>query len=83
MSNPTATEQVTHFAVDGPDVQKMIWDHLLPAVTGQPKDHAIIGMLALSALLMKPDATMDELSAAIQGATQVLVTALSTTGKVN
>ena len=84
MSNPTATDHITHFTVDGPDIQKMIWDHLLPAVTGLPKDQAIIGMLALSTLLMKPNASLDELQSAIQGATQVIVTALSTpTGKVN
>lgn len=67
---PVANVRIEHVEVPGPILQAIVWEKLMPALEGLPVDHCILALIAFSILLMKPDVTMEELSAAIKNASE-------------
>lgn len=83
MSQSNFTE-ARYAEVPGEAIKEMIWGRLMPAVEGTPVDHAILGMLAYSILLMKSDVDYPTMQAAIKAATEAIVlTIVPPQGAVN
>jgi len=77
-NDPEQDAMIEHVEIDGRVIQQLIKERLLPALEGTPTGYAIMCMLTLTVLLMKPDCNVEELKRAVQAASETIVLALST-----
>lgn len=71
-------EVIREVEVDGKVIESVIYDKLLPALEDIQKNHAILAMLTMTVLLMKPEITLDELQSTVMGVSGYIVTAITT-----
>lgn len=77
--------------VDGVDIQRVVWDRLMPALNGeampeaQPETFPIqfMSILTLAVLMMSPNIHIDDLQRVVLSVNEYLVLQLAEPGQVN
>ena len=75
------TPLIEQVNIDGKLVKQVIEDRLMPALEGCPVQHAVLAMLSLCVIALKPNADMEELKNVVQGASEFFVVALADVGE--
>lgn len=63
---------ITHVRLSALETQRIIEQRLLHALEGEPVDYTLMALFTLSAMLMKPEVTSEELAAAVHDMSQHL-----------
>lgn len=63
--------------VPGAEIQQLIWERLMPALDGLPIPHAVLAMLSFCVIILKPNATPDELGFTVEEASKMIITSLA------
>lgn len=69
--------QIYKIEASGKDIQALILAKLGPAVEGEPVSLAVLSMLSLSILLMKPDITVEQLQDCVLSTSSYMITCLA------
>ena len=70
--------------IDGEDIQRLIFNKLGPACEGEQLSHAVLGMLTLTVLLLKPQVDIAQLQECVKGTSEYMMMVLSEpVGEVN
>ena len=75
-----APHTVYRMQATGEEIQDIIKIKLAPAIDGEPMSIAILGMISLSILLMKPDITLERLQECLDGVSGYIITYLVSLG---
>ena len=63
--------------VDGSVIQQLMYEKLMPACEGEHTGHAILALLTLSVIMMKPDVTTEQLRNCVMGMSEHVVLQLA------
>lgn len=63
--------------VDGETIQQLMYEKLMPACEGEHTGHAILALLTLSVIMMKPDVTTEQLRNCVMGMSEQVVLRLA------
>ena len=64
---------IQHVSVDGRDIQRLIFDKLVPTVEGEELMHSVLAMLTLVFILLYPDIKMDDLQKAVMNTSEFMI----------
>jgi hypothetical protein len=68
---------VQQVSVDGKDVQRIIFDRLVPAIEGEDFKNSVLSMLTLAILMMKPNIAIEQLEQVVMGTSEYMVMAMA------
>ena len=63
--------------VDGKDIQRLLFDKLMPACEGETLEHSVLAMLCLCSLMMRPDVAVEKLQETVMATSAYLITQLT------
>lgn len=67
----SASSIIAEITIPGEEIQQVLQD-VAPYFTSIPREHAIIACLSIAAALQAPNASQEDLSAAVRGSSQWL-----------
>lgn len=73
------TSQISHIEVEGEVIQDLILRKIAPAVQGERKAHAILALLSMSVMLMKPDVEVETLKDTVMHMSETMILNLAET----
>lgn len=84
MADTTHVPFLTPVTVDGPNIQRIIFDRLSPAVEDEDLEQSIVALLVFAILLMKPDIEQETLQDLLLNVSQQIILATTVpTGPAN
>lgn len=69
--------------VDGKEIQRLIFDRLMPAVEGEPLSHSILSLITFSVMLMKPDIDLETLQKLVLSTSEHIIMNIAPVGTPN
>lgn len=68
---------IQQVSVDGKDIQRLIFDRLMPAIEGEPLGHSVLSLLTLSVLLMRPDIDIEKLQDVVMSTSEHMILSMT------
>lgn len=70
-------ELIEQFEADGAEIQRVIYQRLMPSLDGEQLGYSVLALIALSVILMKPDIEGEQLQEIITNVSQTIILHLS------